>query len=314
MVIYQWSQGRLKKRRKFRAPLLILIPGVFLLLFYIKPRFLPPEGGPEVEDEILTAINESEVEFKREAAPKEKIHFTTYKVRAGDTLWEISRRFGIRVETIKLVNNLKNNILVPGQILKIPSEDGFIYTVRRGDSLWSIAKKFKVDIDDIIQKNAFVSSYIRPGQKIFIPGESAVLKRYTALWGRSIRFIWPVRGRITSKFGWRRDPFTGRRRFHHGIDIAAPIGTPVKAAADGLVIFSGWSGGYGYVIIIKHMGGYYTVYGHNRMNLVRKGQRVRRGQIIAYLGNTGRSTGPHLHFEIRKQRRPLNPLRLLARR
>ncbi len=122
-------------------------------------------------------------------------------------------------------------------------------------------------------------------------------------------FIWPVEGVVTSPFGWRG------HEHHDGIDIGAPLGTPIRAAADGVVIYSG-NGltGYGNMIVIKHTPRVFTVYAHNKRNLVRKGQRVKQGQIIGYVGKSGRATGPHLHFEIRIGTRPVDPLRYLPRR
>ena len=118
-------------------------------------------------------------------------------------------------------------------------------------------------------------------------------------------FAPPLEGKITSKFGIRR----GRR--HNGIDIKAPEGTPVRASESGKVIFSGYIRGYGNVIIIKHKGGWYTVYAHNKYNVVKKGEWVKKGQVIAYVGRTGRATAPHLHFEIRRGKKPVNPLRYI---
>ena len=119
--------------------------------------------------------------------------------------------------------------------------------------------------------------------------------------------LWPVNGRISSGFGYRSDPFTGQRRFHHGIDIPAPIGTPIRAAGGGTVIFHGWQSSFGNIIIIDHGFGLTTVYAHNNRNLVRVGQTVERGQIIAHVGATGRATGPHLHFEVRRNNVAINP-------
>ena len=106
---------------------------------------------------------------------------------------------------------------------------------------------------------------------------------------------WPVRGTITSKFGSRRSPFGRGAEFHGGLDISAPNGTAIKATADGVVTFSGWYSGYGYMVVIEHGYGYTTAYGHNSKLNVSVGQNVKRGDTIAYVGSTGRSTGPHLH-------------------
>ncbi|MCX7679422.1 MAG: M23 family metallopeptidase [Spirochaetes bacterium] len=124
-------------------------------------------------------------------------------------------------------------------------------------------------------------------------------------------FNWPVKGEITSSFGSRISPISGKRGFHTGLDIGCPMDSPVKAAADGKVIFSGWKEIYGNMIILKHTDGYITVYGHNRENLVKEGDVVKAGDVIGKSGTTGASTGPHVHFEIRKHLTPLNPLRFL---
>ncbi len=121
----------------------------------------------------------------------------------------------------------------------------------------------------------------------------------------------PCRGYISSYYGYRRDPFTGKRAFHSGIDIVARYGAPVRATADGVVWRVGYSRGLGRYVKIRHKHGFMTVYGHLRKYVVKRGERVKKGEIIGYVGNTGRSTGPHLHYEIRRWGRSLNPLRFI---
>lgn len=120
-------------------------------------------------------------------------------------------------------------------------------------------------------------------------------------------FTWPVTGTITSPFGWRSNPFGGAPDFHPGLDIAAPSGTTVTAAAAGTVIMAQWYGGYGNYILIDHGGGYSTGYGHLSAIYVANGQTVQRGQAIGAVGSTGNSTGPHLHFEVRINGKPVDP-------
>ncbi len=122
---------------------------------------------------------------------------------------------------------------------------------------------------------------------------------------------WPVKGWLTSSFGLRRDPFTGKRKMHEGLDVAARTGTPVYATADGIVSSVRTEPGYGKVVTIDHGYGYRTVYGHNSKYNVKVGQRVRRGDLIAAVGNTGRSTGSHVHYEIRLNGVPVNPRKYL---
>ena len=119
--------------------------------------------------------------------------------------------------------------------------------------------------------------------------------------------IWPTEGWLSSKFGNRRSPFTGQREFHKGIDISAPQGTPIFATAKGRVTKAGHDGGYGKILVLEHGFGLKTIYAHMQKFAVNKGQEVERGELIGYVGNTGRSTGPHLHYEVRLNNVPVNP-------
>ncbi len=125
------------------------------------------------------------------------------------------------------------------------------------------------------------------------------------------QMIWPISGPITSPFGWRMHPIYGRRIFHSGIDIGGEYGLPIHAAASGTVIYAGWISGYGNAVIISHGGGLETLYGHNESLCVSRGQHVAQGQVIAHCGSTGNSTGPHCHFEVRRNGSPVNPLNYL---
>lgn len=122
------------------------------------------------------------------------------------------------------------------------------------------------------------------------------------------KMLWPVRGRITSNFGWRYHPVIKKKKYHNGLDIAVPSGTPVLAADSGVVLVSGWRGGYGNFVALDHGNGISTCYGHNSKLLVKAGEKVVKGQTIAVSGNTGLSTGPHLHFEVRINGTPANPI------
>jgi murein DD-endopeptidase MepM/ murein hydrolase activator NlpD len=172
------------------------------------------------------------------------------------------------------------------------------FTLGRGDSLWRVARQGGVSLDDLVRANPRMDpARLRPGSVIRVPvASSGVAER------QADHFIWPVDGPISSRFGRR-----GRGR-HEGLDLRAAAGTPVQAAEFGVVVSSGRIGNYGNVIIIRHPGRFVTVYAHNEENLVPVGAWVKRGQIIARVGQTGNATGPHLHFEVRRNKRPRDPL------
>lgn len=124
--------------------------------------------------------------------------------------------------------------------------------------------------------------------------------------------IWPTAGEVTSRFGWRNSPWGGGSELHQGIDIANSMGTPIVAVADGQVVRSEASGGYGNIVQIDHGNGIVTLYGHNSSIIVNVGQSVRKGQIISYMGSTGRSTGPHVHYEVRINGTAIDPIRFMV--
>lgn len=149
--------------------------------------------------------------------------------------------------------------------------------------------------DELQQTSQQIAAMIRRSQQGGRPGSTGAM-------------LWPVSGPITSSFGWRTHPIFGTALFHSGLDIGVDYGTPVQAADGGTVIYAGWMGGYGKAVIIDHGGGISTLYGHNSELLVSEGQSVRKGQVISYAGSTGYSTGPHVHFEVRVNGSPVDPL------
>jgi murein DD-endopeptidase MepM/ murein hydrolase activator NlpD len=240
------------------------------------------------------------------------LRMKTYVVRKGDSLFSIAKRFNISIDAILSANNMRDaSILRIGTVLKIPNMNGVYYSVRKGDSLSSITARYRVDMNKLVDVNELESSVIYMGQKLFVPGAS--LSDWERAEALGTLFKYPVRGRLASRMGFRIDPFTKRRAYHAGIDIANRIGTPVHASQSGKVIFAGYKGNYGKTVNLSHQQGYSTVYGHLDKILVKKGQVVRQGDKIGTVGNTGRSTGPHLHFEIHRYRRIIDPLKLLHR-
>jgi murein DD-endopeptidase MepM/ murein hydrolase activator NlpD len=166
-------------------------------------------------------------------------------------------------------------------------------------------------VDAVAQDLAKVLAELDDRKRKLVLLETLIMER--DLTSKSAPEGWPLRtgGVVTSKFGFRRHPITGRRSMHKGIDIAAKSGTDIVAMADGLVIFSGRKSGYGNIVQLRHANGLETRYAHNSRNLVKEGDLVKKGEVIAKLGSTGRSTGPHVHFEVRKNGEAVNPMRYL---
>jgi len=239
----------------------------------------------------------------------------TYIVRKGDTLGQIADMFGVSVGTIFWSNDIKQGDLIKeGQVLSILPISGIKYTVKKGDTLAGIVKKYKGDLKETIQYNAFSDDIVLAvGDEIIIPGGEAPLPTISSGNSSAIPYN-PLRGTGGPDYaGYYIRPIVGGRisqglHGYNAIDFAAPQGTPILAAASGNVIISKdngyWNGGYGNYIVIEHNNGTQTLYAHNSENIVWVGYHVVQGQVIGYIGSTGRSTGPHVHFEVRGAKNP----------
>jgi len=246
-----------------------------------------------------------------------------YEVKSGESLYSVANDFGIATATLSYVNHLSSNTLKPGQKLKIPPVDGLFVKVQRGENLSTLASRYRIDLDKIYQYNPGIKEGepIFAGQEIFIPGavvpKSTTGTSYTAttygppaLPASESQFIWPVAS--VTKFisqGFGRTRYNSN---HTGIDLPRRNGLTIYVAASGIVHTTTMRG-YGYTIIINHGNGWETYYAHLSRFLVNDGDYVSQGQAIAIMGSTGWSTGTHLHFEIRKNGVPLNPLAYLPR-
>lgn len=250
---------------------------------------------------------------------KAQMGMENHTVSSGDSIGSIAKKYSIAPEQL-----LKHNpelytrpLYIGEQILVVKQESNAIpviqkprvHVIKRGDTLTRISRAYRVSINALRKMNKLhKGATLKIGQALVVGTTRGLPSgyRYQAL------FSWPVAGRITSGFGRRSNPFFGYQlQFHKGLDIGAVIGTPFSAARDGIVIFAGRMGGYGNAIFIRHENGYVSVYAHNKVLFVKKGDLVRRGQIIGQVGRTGSATGPHLHFEVRKFETPMNPIAAL---
>ncbi len=236
-----------------------------------------------------------------------------YVVRNGDTLSEIAEMFGVSVNTLVWANDVSAKTLQPGQTLVILPISGTEHVVKAGDTLQSIAAKYKADAKEIIQFNNLIPNEpLSVGATIIIPdGEGGVSASSSGF-----RPTEPLHGTGGPDYvGYYAAPLVSyvKTQGLHGynaVDLAAPIGTPIMAAAPGIVIVSknvGWNGGYGEYVVIAHGNGTETLYAHMSENISYPGMHVVRGQVIGYVGSTGKSTGPHLHFEVRGAKNPFGP-------
>ncbi len=228
---------------------------------------------------------------------------SVYIVRSGDTISAIAEMFGVSVNTIMWANDLSSKTLKVGQELVILPISGVKHIVKSGDTLQSITKKYKADLEDILSYNSIlVGTKLSVGDVVIIP-DGIISATQTSIQNSSQQ---------TVASGYYIRPISNGRRSQglhgrNGVDLAASIGTLIVASADGKVILSrtgGWNGGYGTYIVISHDNGTQSLYAHMSANNVSVGEIVRQGQIIGSIGMTGKTTGPHVHFEIRGARNP----------
>lgn len=231
-----------------------------------------------------------------------------YTVKPGDTLWDLALQRNIDREMLAEMNGLAREAkLFTGQVLKIPMGELVTHEVQKGETVWRIAHNYHVDYKLIMRENEFTDPrQLMAGQSILVPIPServaAGLSPMRESWSFS---FWPVIGRVSSLFGIRDG------RMHEGLDIAAPEGTPIHSVQEGVVCFAGPRGTYGNAVIIDHGKGLRTLYAHASEILVIEGELVEKGQVIAKVGNTGRSTGPHIHFEVLMEGQPQDPINCL---
>ncbi|WP_167482844.1 M23 family metallopeptidase [Leptospira jelokensis] len=255
----------------------------------------------ETEDKKMAILRSAELDKLADNKNK-KLKVTQYKVKKNETLSDIARRFKVSVESIAGSSGINPEVsLISGQILNIPNKQGLMYKLKKGETLAKVADYYKVKIDDIYAENQLEDyDLFKSGQKVFLPG--AVIPETGPVWRI------PVASKvITSGWGTRSYP---QYKFHMALDLRANYES-VYAARKGKVTFSGWMGGYGNAIILSHDDNYQTLYAHNSKLYVKEGDYVSAGKVISRSGCTGYCFGPHLHFEVIKDGKNINPTKLI---
>jgi len=267
------------------------------------------------------------------APPSARPTIIVHTVVSGETVTSIAARYGVSVATVAASAGVTDpDRIYPGQKLSFPSVDGVLYVVEPGDTLAAVAERYDVSEQTVASANDITDpKTLAVGRTLIIPGgrepargevssdrtsdpaEGAAVTAASAPGGAAavpaavgVTLAWPIRGPISSPYGIRWG------RLHTGIDIAAAYGTTIRAAAAGKVTFVGWYGSYGRSVLIDHGGGLSTLYAHASAILVSVGQQVSAGTPVAKVGSSGNSTGPHLHFEVRVDGKPCNPLSYLG--
>jgi len=272
----------------------------------------PSIGGGEVviEDEIAL-VSQEEFDDGNVTLP-DNGQISVYVVRAGDTLSQIADMYDVSVNTLMWANNLSKSVISEGQTLIILPVSGVKHIVKSGDTIASIAKKYKADAEEIIQFNDLAGGVkLAVGTEIIVPDATVQAAPSSSSYSGSSTSSGSI-ANLPSIGGYYTKPIPGARRTqgihgYNGVDLGAPIGTPIIAAASGKVIISknsGYNGGYGNYVVIYHTNGTQTLYAHMNQTAVAQNTDVKQGQVIGYVGLTGKTTGPHLHFEIRGAKNP----------
>ncbi|MFC1627269.1 peptidoglycan DD-metalloendopeptidase family protein [Patescibacteria group bacterium] len=317
-------EGLTTKRGRYTRPFLHTgMTGLFLVGLLLAPvitKAVSDEEEMGVGGAILGMGGMLETTTSVSVKPRDGV--VTYIVQTGDTVSSIGKKFDVSIDTIRWQNDLRSiDAIKPGEKIEIPPVTGMVHKVKRGETIYSIAKKYDVDAQQVVNwpfntysndetfalavgQILIVPDGVKPAEQLWDP------KRYVAQTtpdagavSATGQFVWPAAGAITQRFVW----------YHGAIDIANKAAPSVLAADSGTVTVAGWPDGFGYGnrVVIDHHNGFVTLYGHLASVSVSAGQTVARGNVIGRMGSTGRSSGIHLHFEIRQGGVLVNPLQYL---
>lgn len=291
------------------------LQGSSSIFSYVEPGFLYNNVGVNTAGLREVLVEDEDGNLIKKIQPHKREKTIKYVVKSGDSITKVAHKFGLKVSTILWANNLtvKESVHV-GQRLKIPPTDGVYYKIQAGDTLNEIAEVHNTKADNIFTINDLKSaSNLEIGKSLFIPGaqkkfipQKTVVSRTPNSYGNinSLGFSLrrPTKGVLTQAF----------HRHHYALDIANKLKTPIYASADGIVTkaATGWNYGFGNYVVIDHGNGVETLYAHNFKLMVKAGDVVKKGEIVALMGNTGNVWGPtgiHLHFELHIGGRKVNP-------
>lgn len=314
--------------------LLVSVLGLFMIFPGSASAFAGDTSAGLVSADAVMPIYLRQLTVLAELQQEARNAVIEHRVAQGETLGQIAGMYQTSVHRIMADNGLVNpHFIREGQILYVvkgslavkeePSQiadvSGAVHKLTRGETIWDLAIRYRVSMNDILTVNGISDPHrLQLGQEIVIPGATVTASTLTTTAepkrdvviasrtaSRTTGFIWPTQGNISSGYGPRWS------RFHYGIDIAAKTGTPIIAVAAGTVVESGWRTGYGYMIRLNHHDGWESLYAHASKLFVKSGQTVQKGERIAAVGQTGNSTGPHLHFELIFEGNHQNPLKHL---
>jgi murein DD-endopeptidase MepM/ murein hydrolase activator NlpD len=288
----------LDARLPFPSPAesILLDPTDWSMLFHRDP---PLPGRPEMKAAAGPSMGGS-------TFVQPPLEILLYRAQPGDTMSGIATKLGMDIDTISSMNRVEgrgvHNVTV-GEVLKIPSQNGITLSVAADFD--AQCHSYGVSPEDVLAANSLTRAQVLTGLRLFFPGVQHT--GYARSLAVGVGVSLPLHGWESSPFGWRADPFTGERSHHSGVDIAAPEGSPVRSATDGVVIAAGYDGMLGNYVEVRAQLGYSYVYGHMSTIIAHGGGRVATGSLLGLVGHTGYATGPHLHFEVRLNGVPQNP-------
>jgi len=289
---------------------------LYLSLFFSFDKIIIPEFSKPLSDDFLYKEFLSEISYNYSCSSSQRflpLRLAYYKPEKFDDLYRIANYFQLSVDTIASVNNIFSQFLfdIDNSYL-IPNCEGIFIDVENENTLDSASKKYSIKAESILYVNHLKDrKELKNIEKLFIPLAHFSKEEKILFLGSLFKDPLRGKGKLTSSFGTRIDPFSHKPTFHGGVDIAVPIGTNVYPAMPGIVIFTGFENDYGYLVIIDHGFGYQTYYGHLSKIIINTGTSVDFDKVIALTGNTGKTTGPHLHFEIRYNKKKVNPFNLM---